>query len=94
MLVRVDVRLEVIAAGETDWQRAVAGLLAPVESPIFYQKQMTHHLLPHIDRGWMAEVRNCFLIRDPREVLLSYAKKRARPLYTSYAADDIPCAAP
>jgi hypothetical protein len=70
-------RDEVIAAGETDWRRAVAGLLAPVESAIFYQKQMTHHLLPHIDRGWMAEVRNCFLIRDPREVLLSYAKKRA-----------------
>ncbi len=70
-------RDEVIAAGETDWQRAVAGLLAPVESAIFYQKHMTHHLLPHIDRGWMAGVRNCFLIRDPREVLLSYAKKRA-----------------
>ncbi|HIL33094.1 MAG TPA: HAD family hydrolase, partial [Candidatus Poseidoniales archaeon] len=70
-------RDEVIAAGETDWQLAIAGLLAPVESAIFYQKQMTHHLLPHINRGWMAEVRNCFLIRDPREVLLSYAKKRA-----------------
>ncbi|RZD32193.1 MAG: sulfotransferase family protein, partial [Methanobacteriota archaeon] len=30
-------RDEVIAAGETDWQLAIAGLLAPVESAIFYQ---------------------------------------------------------
>ena len=70
---------EVIAAGETDWRRVVKRLLgeAPGGRPVFFQKHMTHHLLPEIDRGWMDEVVNCFLIRDPREVLASYARMRS-----------------
>ena len=70
---------EVIAAGETDWRRVVERLLGdvPDERPLFFQKHMTHHLLPEIDRGWMDAVVNCFLIRDPREVLASYARMRS-----------------
>ena len=70
---------EVIAAGETDWRRVVERLLGEVPGgrPVFFQKHMTHHLLPEIDRGWMDAVINCFLIRDPREVLASYALKRS-----------------
>ena len=69
---------EVIAAGETDWRRVVERLLGDVPDgrPVFFQKHMTHHLLPAIDRGWMDAVVNCFLIRDPREVLASYAHMR------------------
>ena len=40
---------------------------------------MTHHLLPEIDRDWLGAVTNCFLIRDPREVINSYIKKREDP---------------
>jgi Sulfotransferase domain len=67
---------EVIAAGQTDWRQVAAQLTGPVPGGkrIYYQKHMTHHLLPEIDRGWLAEFTNCFLIRDPREVLVSYAK--------------------
>ena len=70
---------EVIAAGETDWRRVVEQLLGdvPDQRPVFFQKHMTHHLLPEIDRGWMDAVVNCFLIRDPREVLASYARMRS-----------------
>ena len=69
---------EVIAAGETDWRRVVDALTGPVPGgrPIFYQKQMTHHILPDVDPAWLTRVTNCFLIRDPRSVLLSYSKKR------------------
>lgn len=69
-------RDEVVAAGETDWRRVVAALVGPVPGgrAVFYQKHMTHHLLPHIDDGWFAAVTHAFLIRDPREVLLSYVK--------------------
>jgi hypothetical protein len=72
---------EVIAHGETDWRRVVAGLTGAVPGgkAIYYQKHMTHHLLPPIDRGWLGGLTNCFLIRDPREVLISYAKVVARP---------------
>ena len=46
-------------------------------APIFYQKHMTHHLLPGFDRTWMDACRNAFLIRSPERVLASYAAKRA-----------------
>jgi hypothetical protein len=72
---------EVIATGENDWRKVVAYLTGPVPNgkQIFFQKQMTHHLLPEIDREWLAAVTNCFLIRDPREVISSYIKKREDP---------------
>src|SRR5215469_12894210 len=71
-------RTEVIAAGETDWRKVAALLTGPVPDgkPIFYQKHMTHHLLPVIQRGWLGELTHVFLIRDPREVLASYVKSR------------------
>jgi hypothetical protein len=72
---------EVIVSGETDWRNVVQSLIGPVpgDKRIFYQKQMTHHLLPTVDRQWIAAMMNCFLIRDPREVMVSYTKKKANP---------------
>ena len=71
---------EVLEHGETDWKRVVRALTGgSAKVPIFYQKQMTHHLLPEIDRGWLGGVTNCFLIRDPREVIISYVKKSPEP---------------
>jgi hypothetical protein len=73
---------EIIAQGETDWRKVAAQLTkepVPSDKPIFFQKQMTHHLLPEIGRAWIADLTNCFLIRDPREVILSYIKKNADP---------------
>src|SRR5437870_7730578 len=52
---------------------------APTGKKIFYQKQMTHHLLPEVSRDWLREVTNCFLIRDPAEVIVSYIKKNREP---------------
>jgi Sulfotransferase domain len=73
---------EIIASGETDWRKVVAHLTQePVRTGkrIFFQKQMTHHLLPEIDVEWIVDLTNCFLIRDPREVILSYIKKNPEP---------------
>ncbi|HEX8076883.1 MAG TPA: hypothetical protein VF511_03635, partial [Chthoniobacterales bacterium] len=72
---------EVIATGETDWRKVVRWLTGDVPNGkrIFYQKQMTHHLLREIDRAWLGEVTNCFLIRDPAEVIVSYVKKNNDP---------------
>lgn len=76
---------EVIANGEIDWRKAVADLTTAVPLSrhkgrshigIFYQKQMTHHLLPEIEREWLVGLTNCFLIRDPAEVIVSYLKKQ------------------
>lgn len=67
---------EVIATGPTDLSQVIPWLLGPVPGgkTIFYQKHMTHHLLPDIERGWMRELSNCFLIRNPREMITSFIK--------------------
>lgn len=70
---------EVIAHGETDFRATVRHLTQAPLPPgmgIFYQKQMTHHMLPEDDLSWLAQVINCFLIRDPKEVIHSYIKVR------------------
>ena len=63
----------VIAAGDTDWRRVVAALggAAPGGQPLWYQKHMSHHLLPGMDHDWIHALRNVFLIRDPAEVVAS-----------------------
>jgi hypothetical protein len=72
---------EVIAHHESDWRKVVAWLTeaVPEGKPIFYQKHMTHHLLPEIDRSWLGRVTNCFLIRHPQEVITSYIAKNNDP---------------
>ncbi len=72
---------EVIDADETDWRAIVDRLLgdAPDNAAVFYQKHMGQHLLPHIDRRWIASLTNCFLIRDPREVITSFIKVVEQP---------------
>ena len=79
-------RDEVIAAYETDWRRVVDQLTGPVPGgkPVFYQKHMTHHMLPGMDEDWLAGAASVFLIRDPRAVIASYARKRG-----TATADDI-----
>lgn len=74
-------REEVIASQPTDWRQVIAQLTAasPGDKPIFYQKHMTHHLLPEVSRQWLADVTNCFLIRHPRDMLTSYVRIRERP---------------
>ncbi len=69
---------EVLAAQPNDWRDVVPTLLAPTpnNAPIFYQKHMTHHMLPGFDLDWMSQCRNAFLIRDPDLVLASYTQKR------------------
>ena len=70
---------EVLASQPNDWRDVAESLLGPVpgDKAIFYQKHMTHHMIPEFGRDWMSKVRNAFLIRDPGIVLASYVQKRA-----------------
>ncbi len=72
-------RDEIIAAHDAEWPTVVKALvgLPPGGAAVFYQKHMTHHLLPAIGRDWLDRVVHAFLIRDPAEVLASYSKVRA-----------------
>ena len=74
-------RAEVLASQPRDWRVVVEGLLGPVPErrPVFYQKHMTHHMLPSMGWEWTGNLRNAFLIRAPEDVLLSYAQVRGTP---------------
>ena len=71
-------REAIIASGESDWRKVAARLTGTLPGGIAlsYQKHMTHHLLPHIGREWLAQLTHVFLIRDPRRVLVSYVRSR------------------
>jgi Sulfotransferase domain len=68
---------EIIAANECDWNKLVSTCTSAAAKPIFYQKHMTHHMLPGFDRGFVKHLNNAFLIRSPEKVLASYVEKRA-----------------
>lgn len=76
-------RDEVIGSMPSEWPVVLTQLTSdplPAGHTIFYQKHMTHHLLPEVDRGAMGALRHAFLIRDPRRLLASYAKVRSTPV--------------
>ena len=71
-------REAVIASQPTDWRTVAAALAGPPPEgkPIWYQKHMTHHMLPEFGREWCDGLVNAFLIRAPEAVIASYARKR------------------
>lgn len=71
---------EVIADQGVDTDAIIARCIGPVPGgkALFYQKHMTLHLLPQLERGWLRQLHNCFLIREPEAVIASYAEVRDR----------------
>jgi hypothetical protein len=74
-------REAILAAQPSDPAHVATALLGEI-SPgkrVFYQKHMTHHMVPAFDLGWMAQCRHVFLIRSPERVIASYERKRENP---------------
>jgi hypothetical protein len=71
-------RQEVLNSQPTDWREVARALTGDVPggAPVYYQKHMAHHLLPHMGRDWLDGLTHAFLIRDPRLMLASYVKTR------------------
>jgi hypothetical protein len=74
-------KAEILASQPADFRRVAATLTGPLPdgADVYYQKHMTHHLLPGMDRDWIGRLDNAFLIRDPAHVVASYAKVRDEP---------------
>ncbi len=67
---------EVIGSQSTDWKQVARQLSeAEIEYDVYYQKHMTHHILPEVKLDWCENLNHCFLIRDPLSVVNSYEKK-------------------
>ena len=70
---------EVMASMATDGEQVIREvILGRCEKPVLFMKQMAHHLI-HIDRGFLRETLNVFLIRDPQEMLPSLMKVIGEP---------------
>ena len=71
------IREEVIKSGNPNWNEVAEYLTGaiPKGKSVWYQKHMAQHNLPCADLSWTEKLENCFLIRDPMEVILSYSEK-------------------
>jgi len=79
-------REEVLATMETDPQKVINSLLEPsTNSPVYFMKHMANHLID-LDLAFLDSFKNVILIRDPKDVLLSYSKQVEEPtlLDTAY----------
>lgn len=67
---------EVMASQPTDWREVASDLTGAVPDgkSVWYQKHMAHHLTPVMDWGWIGELTNCFLIREPAAMITSFIK--------------------
>ena len=71
-------REEVIASMDTDWHKIADAMAGDPSdgSPVWYQKQMAHHMVGPIAPDDIEGVTHAFLIREPRRMVASYARKR------------------
>jgi hypothetical protein len=72
-------RDEVLASLPRDAGRVLAAtILAPVDAPVLFIKNMAHHLLG-VERSLLGRVTNALLTREPREMLPSLAQQIPSP---------------
>jgi hypothetical protein len=79
-------REEVLATMETDPQKVINSLLEPsTDLSVYFMKHMANHLVD-LDLAFLDRFKNVILIRDPKDVLLSYSKQVEEPtlLDTAY----------
>ena len=67
---------EVIEKYDSSWDNIANTLMGPIPNNknIWYQKLMTHHWVDNQALDWTINTINCFLIRNPKQVILSYLK--------------------
>lgn len=67
---------EILAAQDNDGNKVVRDLLlGGFDKPVAFFKQMTHHLV-QLDESFLAKMKNILFIRDPKQIISSYAQVR------------------
>lgn len=70
---------EVLQTMDTDGERVVREvILGPCERPVHFFKNMAHHLTD-LERGFLGEITNVLLTRDPAEMIPSLATQLPNP---------------
>jgi sulfotransferase family protein len=81
---------EVIAAMDCDWRRIARTISGPVPKgkPVWYQKQMWHHMVGPIGHDdFAADFTHAFLIREPAGMIASYLRKRETAAFEDFGLD-------
>ena len=70
-------RIETIESQENNWDKVSQHLVGEIPNGrmVWYQKHMAQHNVDGCDLSWTKKLINCFLIREPKEVILSFSKK-------------------
>ncbi len=81
-------RAETLAAMSSDWTEVVAELQRPLAGgkSILFAKHIAYHYPPTEPLDWLKSWRSFLLIRDPRLMIASYARKseNAAPIVASF----------
>jgi hypothetical protein len=82
-------REAVIAAMDCDWASVARTLAGPAPGgrPIWYQKQMWHHMVGPVGYEDFAGFTHAFLIRDPANMIASYLRKREGAAFEDFGLD-------
>ncbi|WOJ98115.1 HAD family hydrolase [Congregibacter brevis] len=70
-------RADILSSQTQDWQEVAKALCEDEPAALYYQKHMTQHILPDMDLAFTDGLSNCFLIREPRRIIASYARVRS-----------------
>ena len=82
-------RNEVIAAMNCDWRSVLSYLRGPTPdgSPVWYQKQMWHHMVGPIGYEDFAGYTHAFLIREPERMIDSYLRQRESAAFEDFGLE-------
>jgi len=82
-------REQVIKAMDCDWASVIARLRgeAPDRSPVWYQKQMWHHMIGPVGYEDFTGFAHAFLIRDPYRMIASYLRKRDEAAFEDFGLE-------
>ena len=70
---------EIIKTNITNYNKIIKYITGdcPSIKKVWYQKHMAQHILPKMNLKWTENFINCFLIRNPKNVIISYSKKNS-----------------
>jgi hypothetical protein len=82
-------REQVIAAMDCDWRSVMESMRgqAPDESPIWYSKQMWHHMVGPVGYEDFEGFTHAFLIRAPDQMIASYLRKRESAAFEDFGLE-------
>lgn len=71
---------EVIKAQSSDEEIVKAEVFTKHDRPVFFIKNMAHHIEVMANRNFLSKCINIFLIRNPKQIIASYAQVIEKPV--------------